>query len=167
MSKVKTPEEKYIQRDRMRFIKNSACSNLCYLGLLFDVFYFVLVYRQDVGTYYYTIQIGASIIYNLVFMLAVFLASEAVKNYKKNYSIVLLVAGVMQIVRMFVIPVQAHNAETLVAGEEVMVMTNGTFTKAIVYLAVSAAALLFSAVLNYIRCSALEAHVKSLENSKA
>ena len=77
MSKVKTPEDKYIQRDRMRYIKNSACSNLCYLGLLFDVFYFVLIYRQDVGTYYYTIQIGASIIYNLVFMLAVFLASEA------------------------------------------------------------------------------------------
>lgn len=167
MSKVKTPEDKYIQRDRMRYIKNSACSNLCYLGLLFDVFYFVLIYRQDVGTYYYTIQIGASIIYNLVFMLAVFLASEAVKNYKKNYSIVLLVAGAMQIVRMFVIPAAAHSAETLVAGEEVMVMTDGTFTKAIVYLAVSAAALLFSAVLNYIRCSALEAHIKSLENSKA
>ena len=73
----------------------------------------------------------------------------------------------MQIVRMFVIPAAAHTAKTLVAGEEVMVMTDGTFTKAIVYLAVSAAALLFSAVLNFIRCSALEAHVKSLENSKA
>ena len=167
MSKVKTPEDKYIQRDRMRYIKNSECATLCYLGLLFDVFYFVLIYRQDVGTYYYTIQIGASIIYNLIFMLAVFLASEAVKNYKKNYSYVLLVAGAMQIVRMFIIPLRARSAETLVAGEEVMVMSNGTFTKAIIYLAISAAALIFSAVLNYIRCTALESHVKSLENSKA
>ena len=167
MSRAKTPEDQYIQRDRMRFIKNSACANLCYLGLLFDVFYFVTIYRQDVGSYYYNIQIGASVVYNLVFLLAVFLSSEAVKNYKKNYSIVLIVAGVMQIVRMFVIPARAHGAQTLVNGEEVAVMSDGTFTKAVVYLGISAAAILFAAVLNYIRCTQLEAHVKSLEANKA
>ncbi len=166
MSKM-TPEEKTIQRDRMRYIKNSACANLCYLALLFDVFYFVLIYRQDVGTYYYNIQIGASVVYNLIFMLAVFLASEAVKNYKKNYSVVLIIAGVMQIVRMFVIPMRAHNAMTLVNAVETKVMTDKTFMLAIIYLAVSSAALLFSAVLNIIRCSALEAHVKSLESHQA
>lgn len=166
MSKM-TPEDKLIQRDRMRYIKNSGCANLCYLGLLFNVFYFVLIYRQDVGEYYYKIQIGASIIYNLIFMLAVFLSSEAVKNYKKNYSIVLLVTGVMQIVRIFVIPLQAHTHQTLVNGVETTVMTGKTFTLCVVYLGVSAATLLFSAVLNFIRCSALEAHVKSLETTKA
>lgn len=165
MSKAKTPEDKLISRDRMRFVKNSACANLCYLGLLFDVFYFVLIYRQDVGTYYYKLQIGASIIYNLVFMLAVFLASEAVKNYKKGYTYVLLVAGVMQIVRIFDIPMVAHGAMTLVNGVETKVMGDGVFIKAVVYLGVSAAALLFSAVLNYIRCSELEAHMKTLENN--
>lgn len=165
MSKAKTPEDKLISRDRMRFVKNSACANLCYLGLLFDVFYFVLIYRQDVGTYYYKLQIGASIIYNLVFMLAVFLASEAVKNYKKGYTYVLLVAGAMQIVRIFDIPMVAHGAMTLVNGVETKVMGDGVFIKAVIYLGVSAAALLFSAVLNYIRCSELEAHMKSLENN--
>lgn len=164
---TKTPEDKTIQRDRMRYIKNSACADLCYLGLLADVFYFVLLYRQDVGTYFYTIQIGASVIYNLIFMLAVFLASEAVKNYKKNYSIVLIIAGVMQIVRIFEMPLKAHRAETLVNGVETTVMSGKTFTLCAVYLGISAAALIFSAVLNFIKCTNLEAHVKSLEQKKA
>ncbi len=164
MSKVSTPEDKLIARDRMRFVKNSACANLCYLGLLFDVFYFVLIYRQDVGQYYYNIQIGASVVYNLIFMLAVFLASEAVKNYKKNYSMILIVAGVMQVVRVFVIPTAAHGATTLVNGVDTPVMGDSTYTLALVYLLVSAAALIFSAVLNYIRCTELEAHLKTLEN---
>lgn len=163
MSRAKSSEDLYIRKDRMRYIKNSACSNLCYLGLLFDVFYFVLIYRQDVGNYYYTIQIGASIVYNLIFLLAVFLSSEAVKNYKKNYSIVLIIAGVMQIVRIFVMPTAAHVSMTLVNGVETKVMGAGTYTKAVIYLAISAAALIFSAVLNFIRCTTLEGHLKSLE----
>ena len=160
-------EDLYIKKDRMRYVKNSACSNLCYLAILFNVFYFVTVYRQDVGNYYYTIQIGASVVYNLIFMLAVFLASEGVKNYGKNFSVVLLIAGLMQIVRVFVIPMGAMRAETFVNGEDVAVMGGGTFTKCLVYLGISAACLLGSGVLNFIRCNQLEAHIKSLEQNKA
>lgn len=168
MSKtVKTAEDRQTALDRMRFVKNSTCSNLCYLALLFDVFYFVLLYRQDVANYYYTIEIGASVIYNLLFLLFVFMASEAVKNYKKNYSYVLLGIGVMQIVRIFSIPTKAHNATLIINEVEQAIMNNWTYTKAVAYLAISAAALILSAVINFQRCNALEAHVKSLENSKA
>lgn len=160
-------EEKLIQRDRMRFVKNSLCSTLCYAAILFDVFYFVLLYRSDVGTYYYTIQIGGSIVYNLIFLLAVFLASEGVKNYSKNYSYVLLIVGVMQIVRIFAIPMAAHSAVITIDGAEVAVMQNAQFIKSIVYLLISAACLLCSAVVNVIRCNALEAHNKYLESQKA
>ena len=96
-------EENRIRRDRMRFIKNSLSSNLALLGILFDVFYFVNIYQSDVDVYYYNILIGASIVYNLIFMLAVFLSSEGVKNYKKNYSYLLAVVGLLQIVRIFII----------------------------------------------------------------
>lgn len=168
MSKnVKTAEDRLIERDRMRFVKNSACANLCYLALLADVLYFVLLYQQDVSTYYYTIQIGASVVYNLLFMLIVFLASEAVKNYEKSFSIVLLLVGVMQVVRIFGIPTAAHNATIVLNEVESAVMSGGTYTLALVYLLVSAAALAVSAVLNYIRCTALEAHLKSLESEQA
>ena len=168
MSKnVKTEEDRLIERDRMRFVKNSACANLCYLALLADVFYFVLLYQQDKSTYYYTIQIGASVVYNLLFMLIVFLASEAVKNYDKKYSIVLLLVGVMQVVRIFVIPTRAHNATIVINEVETAVMSGGTYILALVFLIVSAAALVLSAVLNYSRCTALEAHLKSLEDKQA
>ena len=160
-------EEKLIQRDRMRFVKNTMCANLCYLGLLFDVFYFVLLYRSDVGTYYYTIQIGASIVYNLLFLLIVFLSSEGVKNYGKSYSYILLGAGVMQIVRIFAIPMAAHAATIVVDGAETAVMPDAQFIREVVYLVVSAACLIVSAVVNVIRCNTLEAHNKYLESQKA
>ena len=160
-------EEKLIQRDRMRFVKNTMCSNLCYLALLFDVFYFVLLYRSDVGSYYYTIQIGASIVYNLLFLLIVFLSSEEVKNYNKNYSYILLAVGVMQIVRIFVIPTAAHAATIIVNGENVPVMQDPQFIRSVLYLIISAACLIVSAVLNIIRCNMLEAHNKYLESQNA
>lgn len=160
-------EEKLIQRDRMRFVKNTLCANLCYLGLLFDVFYFVLLYRSDVGTYYYTIQIGGSIVYNLLFLLVVFLCSEGVKNYGKSYSYILLAAGVMQVVRIFAIPMDAHAATIVMDGVETAVMQNPQFIREVIYLAASAACLIISAVVNVIRCNTLEEHNKYLESQKA
>ena len=73
-----TAENKQLRLDRMRFIKNKLPANLALLAILFDVLYFVSVYRSDVRDYYYTILIGASILYNLVFMLACFLSSEGI-----------------------------------------------------------------------------------------
>ena len=108
-----TTEDRTIQRDRMRFIKNSFSANLAYLGILLDVFYFVSIYKSDVGTYYYNYIIGISIVYNLIFMLAVFLSSEGVKNYKKGYSYLLAAIGIIQVVRIFIIPMQAHVTETI------------------------------------------------------
>ena len=58
-----TAEERTIQRDRMRFIKNSLSSSLAILGILFNVFYFVSIYKSDVGSYYYNYIIGISIVY--------------------------------------------------------------------------------------------------------
>ena len=157
-----TAEDRTIQRDRMRFIKNSLSANLAYLGILLDVFYFVSIYKSDVDTYYYNYIIGISIVYNLAFMLAVFLSSEGVKNYKKGYSYLLAVIGLVQIVRIFIIPMSAHSATTIVNGAEVVVMQDGQFMRVVVYLIASAACLVVSAVVNFIRCNELEAHLKTL-----
>lgn len=158
-----TAEERTIQRDRMRFIKNSLASNLAILGILFDVFYFVSIYKSDVGSWYYSILIGASIVYNLVFMLAVFLSSEGVKNYKKHYSYLLAVLGALQIVRIFIIPMQAHAADTVINGESVTVMQDGQFYRVAVYLVLSAVCLIAAAVVNFIRCQELAEHLKTLD----
>lgn len=158
-----TAEDRNVQRDRMRYIKNSLSSSLAILGILFNVFYFVNLYRSDVDTYYYNYLIGISIVYNLVFMLAVFLSSEGVKNYKKNYSYLLAAIGVIQIVRIFIIPVRAHAASVTVDGVSVMVMQNGQFYRIVAYLVISAGCLIASAVVNLIRCRELAEHLKTLE----
>ena len=155
-------DETLIKRDRMRYIKNSQSANLCYLAILLNVFYFVSIYKSDVGTYYYNIMIGISIVYNLIFMLAVFLASEEVKNYNKKYSYLLGVIGILQICRIFIIPMRAHTAKTVVNGAEVLVMHGGQFTRVCIYLAVSAACLLLAAVINFKKCNELSEHIKSI-----
>ena len=99
-------EERTIKLDRLRYTKNTASSRLVYLAILLDVFFFVSIYKSDVGSYYYNILIGASILYNLIFMLAAFLASEGVKNYKKGYTWLLMALGAIQVARIFIIPVE-------------------------------------------------------------
>ena len=116
---IMTNEERMIRKDRMRFIKNKLSANLAILAILFDVFYFVSIYQSDVGDYYYSILIGGSILYNLVFMLAAFLASEGIKNYKGGYAWLLGALGIGQIVRIFILPAQAHAAELKKIGRNI------------------------------------------------
>ena len=151
-------EEQIIRRDRMRFKNNKTSANLVLLAILLDVLYFVNIYQNDADTYYYQYMIGVSIIYNLIFMLSAFLSEEGVKNYKKNYSIPLVVLGVIQIVRIFILPMSAHPTER----DGALVMGNGQFIYQVVLLVLSAVCLVGSAVVNSTKCGALDAHMKML-----
>lgn len=154
----------------MRYIKNKSSANLAYLAILFNVIYFVAVYQSN-HAYYYKWIIGVSIIYNLIFMLAAFLSSEAVKNYQLSYSYIEIVLGVIQVARIFILPIPAHNSieNVTVNGVEtaVNVMSHGKFVLCLVCLIGSAACIILSAVINIIKCGELSAHIKSLENQKS
>ena len=128
-----------VKTDRMRFTKNKFSANLSYLAIVFNAIYFVSVYSTDVGSYFYNIEIGFSVIYNLLFMLFVFLASEGVKSYDLKYSIVLTVLGALQIVRIFGIPMNAYNAFVKIGSKQVQVMERGQFLLCVACLALSAA----------------------------
>ena len=164
-------EDEYIRRDRLRFTKNSRASTFVILAIVFDVLYFLNIYNSDVhynvGSFYYQIRIGVSIIYNLLFMLAAFLASEGVKNYKIGYAYLLIVLGVLQIVRIFVLPAQAAAAEVTIAGETTKVMGTAQHITVIVYLLISAAFLFAGAYLGIKRSKELEAHLAYLESNPA
>lgn len=158
-------EDRMIRIDRMRFTKNSLSSNLAIAAILFDVFYFLKIYQSDVGSFYYNYLIGISVIYNLVFMLAAFLASEGVKNYKKPYSWLLFALGAVQILRIFILPMRAHNAVISSGGAEIAVMGDGPFLWVVICLILSAVCLIASAVVNLVKCTALEAHMKTLADT--
>lgn len=159
-----TQEELLIKKDRMRFIKNKLPANLAILAILFDVFYFVSIYQSDVRDYYYTILIGASILYNLVFMLACFLSSEGIKNYKGGYAWLLGALGIGQIVRIFILPAQAHATELKKVGK---VMGDGQYAFVVTCLAVSAACCLAAAVIGGVRSRTLKQYQASLETKSA
>lgn len=160
-------EDRSVKLDRMRFIKNTASSRLALLAIVFDVLFFVSIYKSDVGSYYYNILIGASILYNLIFMLATFLASEGVKNYKRSFSWLMLVLGVIQVLRIFIIPTSAHSATVSVTGADVQVMGDAQFIRVTVYLILSAVCLFAGALINLNKSRALAAHVASLDAQKA
>lgn len=153
-----------IRLDRMRYTRNKLSSNLVLLGILFDVFFFVSIYKSDVSNYYYNILIGASIIYNLLFMLVAFLSSEGVKEYNEKYGYLLIILAVIQIVRIFIIPLRAHNAVVTISSEERRVMLNGQFIKCIFYLIVSALSLFVAAVVAILRSRALKEYLKTLKD---
>lgn len=157
-------EELLIKKDRMRFIKNKLPANLALLAILFDVFYFVSIYQSDVRDYYYTIMIGASILYNLVFMLACFLSSEGIKNYKLGYAWLLAGLGIGQIVRIFVLPAQAHATELKKVGR---VMADGQYTFVVVCLVVSAVCCLAAALIGGYRSVMLKQYQATLETKSA
>ncbi len=160
-------DEKTVRLDRMRYTKNTLSSGLALLSILFNVFFFVSIYESNVGSWYYKILIGGSILYNLVFMLAAFLSSEGVKNYKIGYSWVMVVLGVIQILRIFVYPVQAHAATVTIQDQAVVVMGDRQFVFCVVWLLASAACLIVGAVIGVIRSRALKAHLATLETQAA
>lgn len=162
-----THEEDLIRKDRMRYTKNTLSANLVILAILFNVLYFVSIYQSDVGTFYYQILIGASIIYNLIFLLTAFLASESVKSRKNGFTGILLGMGVMQIVRMFVLPARAHNTVVTINSVEIPVMGDAQYTRLLVYLALSAACCIAAAVTSYLQNRTLAQYLQSLENTPA
>ena len=164
-------EEELIRKDRMRFTKNSLASGLAIIAIVFDVLYFLNIYSSDVhhvvGTFYYQIRIGASIILNLLFMLAAFLASEGIKNYKVEYGYLMVFLGALQVVRIFILPAQAHAAEVTVAGVTSKVMETPQYITVIVYLLLSAACMFAGAYIGIKRSKELQAHIASLESAAA
>jgi len=153
---------KQVKLDRMRYAKNALSSRLTYLAILFNVLYFVSIYESDVGSWYYSITIGASIVYNLVFMLMTFLASEGVKNYKMGYSVLLLVAGVLQVGRIFYLPMQAYKATVTISRVTYPVMEMPQLIWVIVCLGLSAAACLAAGLIGVYRSRTLSAYNASL-----
>ena len=152
-------DDRSVQLDRMRYTKNTASSRLALLAIVFDVLFFISIYKSAVRAYYYTMTIGGSIIYNLIFLLAAFLCSEGVKKYQTVYSWVMIVLGILQIARIFIIPMDAHR--TIINSEPVM--GNAQFIFTVVCLALSAACLFAGAVINLKKSRALSAHLASLQ----
>ena len=186
-----------IQVDRMRYTKNTASSRLALLAILFNVLYFVSLYKLDLyeerivadttgmNNLYYTMLLGGSIILNLVFMLLAFLSSEGVKNYKKAFSWIMIALAVLQIARMYIFPNILHEVFlytnpdlqieegyrlaflNFIGSRRVTFMSDGQYIRICLYLIASAICLFTGAVINIRKSNALAAHIENLETLQA
>ncbi len=156
-----TQDLKNIKKDRMLYTKDKLSANLILFAIVLDALYFISIYQKDVGNYYYTWEIGASVIINLLFLLTAFLASEGVKNRKSGYSPMLVILGAIQFIRIGQLPVRAFNAP---AVEGMKVMEEGQFYYLITCLIISGLCCLVAAVISYINNRTLRNYIQSLEN---
>lgn len=131
----------YVTLEKMKYKKNSLPYGLVLLGLALDVFYFIALYKNN-SNYYYEIKIGLSILYNLIFMLIVFLSAENIKNYHISFSVVVIVVGIFQIARVFYFPLTAFNDAQL---------SKPSFIKLCVYLVSSAIFLISGGIISVIK----------------
>lgn len=152
-----------IKKDRLRYTKNKLSANLTLLAIVFNALYFVNIYKSDVGSYYYRLIIGISVVYNLLFMLFGFLSSEGVKSYKISYSYVLVVLGIGQIIRIFILPLSAKTDVIMQSGVEQIVMGGGQFTRVCIYLIASAALCIIAGVIAFIKTRTLVSYEAELD----
>lgn len=151
-----------IKKDRLRFTKNKLSSSLTLLAIVFNALYFVSIYKSDVGTFYYRLIMGISVVYNLLFMLIAFLSSEGVKNYKMGYSFTLIGLGAAQVIRIFILPLEAKN--TLTTGESPKpIMEDGQFMYVCVCLLASAALCVIAGIVGVIKNRTLASYQAELD----
>lgn len=170
MKKELTANQQLIENDIMRYKNNSLAATLVYVALVFECLYFIVMYGQICGsrtemfsdgkTTVYSMQTGVSVILNLFILLFSFYASVQLKNYNKKYSYVVWVIAAIQIVRIFIYPLQSYT-DTLYSNGKQLFGT-GTFLLLVIYLVLSAAAFIGAGVVGFIRTSKLEKFNKSV-----
>ena len=155
----------FVKKDRLRFTKNKLSANLALLAIVFNALYFVSIYKSDVGSYYYNYIIGISVVYNLLYMLTAFLSSEGVKSYKPGYAYLLIGLGLAQIVRIFVLPMQARSDVISLGAESLEVMGSKQFMWVCICLCASAAFSIASGIIGILKTAALASHQAELDKN--
>ena len=155
------------RKDRLRFTKNKLSANLILGAIAANALYFVSIYSSDEGSYYYKLFIGASIVYNLVFMLVAFLSSEGIKNYKLSYAFTSVLIGVLQVGRIFYLPMKAHrDANPVADAKQATVMGTGQFRYVTICLIVSPVLLIAAGVIGFMKTTTLNGYIAELERNK-
>lgn len=167
MKRNQVEKNAVLQDDVLRYRKNKMPANLALLALVFNILYFTLLYTIHT-TQMYTLLVGVSVIINLLVLLFGFYASEGIKAYNKKICVMLLVLAAVQIIRIFIYPLQGLSDKWMQGNAYfgIIMTTASNGTMLIIYLAASAGCFIASAVLGYINCNKLEAHLKKVESGE-
>lgn len=121
---------------------------LCVLSIIANAVYFVGIYaNKDVAA---DVTTGADILLNIIFMMITFLSSEKLKGYQKRWNICIAAIGVVQILRVWWLPMHFNRLGML---------TGGIFTVSVVSLLVSGVLLLLAGINSSINIRLLSRYV--------
>lgn len=152
----------------LRYTKNSASFWLCMLAIVADVLYFTKAFsiKMDGVTVAVGFVIAIDVILNILFMLFTFLCAEKLKAYQLKWSYVSFLMGIAQVARIFIVPFLKY--ETEVNGETVfkLFVSGADQIQCIVWLIVSALALIGAAIIGYIKSKKLKAYLHKIEGGK-
>ena len=84
------------------------------------------------------------------------------KNRRPGFHFILCGLGAGQIVRIFILPMQAHAATVKLSGVEQTVMQDGQFIRVIVYLVASAVCCVAAGIWSYNQDKKLADYMKTL-----
>ncbi|MGI5846270.1 MAG: hypothetical protein ACOX7D_03790 [Alphaproteobacteria bacterium] len=143
---ISIAQMKYISIDKMKYRKDTLSYSLTLLGLFANALYFITLYKNN-GNFYYSYVMGISVIYNLIFMLMVFLSAEEIKVYKRPFSIVLFIIGIFQLVRILIYPKFALEAEAI---------SQQTHRMLIIYIIISSALIVSASICSFYKSTKLK-----------
>lgn len=151
---------KNIKADRMRYQPNRLSYWLCLLAILFDVCSFINIYGNRVMISDF--RIGLDVIINILFMLITFMYAENAKTYKKESSYFVLALGIIQILRIFFVPLHYFSLP-LPGDSKIMQMSSNDFIRNVIYMSLSGICLIVAAIICYIRSTILINHLRDIK----
>lgn len=164
----KNPELYDLRSDIMRYKKNSASFWLCILAIIFDVAMFLIIYKETNCVPNWAL--GIDLVLNIVIILAFFLTAEKTKAYSVSGSKTSYVLGVIQVVRIFWIPLTYFKEylscmEQINAGAEIVAtgLNTGKFIWCFVLLVLSGLSSVFAGIICQKKAKRLQEHLKMKE----
>lgn len=180
---VVTPQDKVLENEKginddiLRYRNNSLGFYLCILAIICNVAMFIIIFGEK--NCKPDLALGIDVIVNIVFLLFAFLLAEKCKAYETSGYIGSLVLGVIEIARIFWIPLKyylcnieyhklysQHIAQGGTAKDfsydGIIGLESGQFTATIVLMVLAALFLFGACIITYMRRRRLDEHLKVL-----
>lgn len=152
--------------DMMRFKKNSFSFWLCLLAIVLNVAMFLIIYKDSECTPNF--QMGIDLLINVIFMLAAFSFSESTKSYNYKSGIYTIVLGVIEILRIFWIPlyyynIYLYNFAEHEEGSLIYGLETNSFIACVILLIIAGLSLIFAGVICMEKSKKLQKHINELK----
>lgn len=160
-----------LHSDIMRYKNNSASFWLCILAIVFNVAMFLIIYKTTNCTP--NVQLGIDLMINIIVLLAAFLIAEKTKAYNKKGAYFSIGLGVVEILRIFWIPLfyftkymEYLKVEDKGSYSGIVGLDPNGFTWCCILLTAAGVSLIFAGVICLVKGKRLNEHLKNLEGGK-